>query len=332
MRSTYHHAGELSAANSARAYALELTGFNRHVLVLGDRDGRMSRALSEQHCDVTVADGEQLDGSELALPDRPFDAVLAVDALEHARDPGAVLRRAARLLAPGGQIVAALPHAGHADVRLAMMAGEWDVRSGALVAGDDVRLFALASIRTLVREAGLTITELRRVRVPVFESGLGVDPQNVAAEVLEVMLRDPEAETAAFVLAASPEIGENKLGRLTTRNAELELELERMRIECSAARAARELLLAENEDLREHARARELQITSMHATVDALRAELSAPNRMLAAGPAHERVAEHRAHEPAPGALEEGLPEPPVAEETSPEPVVAAEGLILKCR
>lgn len=46
------------------------------------------------------------------LRDGAFDAVVLLDVLEHVPDEAAVLREAARLLAPGGTLVLSVPHAG----------------------------------------------------------------------------------------------------------------------------------------------------------------------------------------------------------------------------
>ena len=250
----------------------------------------LTRALAGQHCRVTARDPERL--AEIG---GTFDVILAVDILERLPHPGAVLREAVRLLAPEGRLVAALPHMGHADVRLSLVAGDWEHRGSGLLGDGSLRCFSLRSINSMLREAGLAIGELRRVRVPVFETDVGLQRESVPPAVLDLVLADPEAETFTFVVAAGVDDGENRLGRLSERNDELERALERLRIEHGAARAAQDLLMAENgrlvaesemlaadnERLAERARMRELEVSSLQLTVRALQAELESTSRLL---------------------------------------------------
>ncbi len=52
------------------------------------------------------------------VPDRPFDVVLLLNLIEHVADPGAVLRKVAALLAPGGVVVVKTPNHDAWDARL----------------------------------------------------------------------------------------------------------------------------------------------------------------------------------------------------------------------
>jgi SAM-dependent methyltransferase len=276
MASSFHTRADASAPSSAHAHALELVGFNRSVLALGAGSEALSGALADQHCRVTAGDPERL--PELS---GAFDVILAIDTLEHLPHPDAVLRDALGLLGPDGRLVVALPHVGHADVRLSLVAGDWEYRGSGLLGNANLRFFTLTSITSLLTEAGLAIGDLRRVRVPVFETELGVQRADVPAELLELVLADPEAETYTFVFAAGADAGENRLGQLTERNAELERELDRLRIEHGAARAARDLIMADNDLLTERARRHELELSSLQHTVRALQAELESTSRLL---------------------------------------------------
>ncbi len=151
MLSRYDIQVDPSSPNNAHAFAVNFVGWNRRVLELGAASGHVTRALVDQHCRVTSIEYEaeaaqELEGmavevivGDLNDPDifaglsPEFDTVLAGDVLEHLLRPHEVLRRAAQLLKPGGQVVVSLPNVGHVDVRLSLMQGTWDYRPWGLM-------------------------------------------------------------------------------------------------------------------------------------------------------------------------------------------------------
>jgi 2-polyprenyl-3-methyl-5-hydroxy-6-metoxy-1,4-benzoquinol methylase len=295
MPSRYHHTIDPSATNNAHAYALELIGWNRRVLELGAASGHVTQALAHRNCEVTAiefdtdatAELEQVADrvivGDLDAPDvfdglaPDFDVVLAGDVLEHLLRPNDVLSRAARLLRPGGQVVVSVPHIGHIDVRLALLHGTWDYQSWGLLDETHTRFFTLKSIRQMVAEAGLVITDLRRVRIPAFETELGVDRSAIPTEALELALADPEAETYQFVFTATADDGDYQNRRLAERNVELQTELERIWIANRALESDRDRIAAENARLAEQAESRH----ALAAEVSALRGELDRTRRAL---------------------------------------------------
>jgi SAM-dependent methyltransferase len=80
----------------------------------------------------------------------PFDTVLCVNVLEYVDDPGAVVRSAASVLKPGGSIVVLAPQ-GHA------LYGSLDQTLG------HRRRFSGAQLRSLVEEAGFTVSGMRQL-------------------------------------------------------------------------------------------------------------------------------------------------------------------------
>jgi SAM-dependent methyltransferase len=93
------------------------------VCEIGSGDGKLLRTLSRSHpelalygCDVrtpqTATDAytfRKIDGDGLPYDDGAFDTVLVFDVLEHVPDPARTLAEAARILKPGGQLVAFVP-------------------------------------------------------------------------------------------------------------------------------------------------------------------------------------------------------------------------------
>ncbi len=282
MASRYHQRVDRSAPNNAHSFAIELVGCNRRVLELGAASGHVTEALVDHGCRVTAVEleadsatslgelaetvivGDLNDPELLAGLEAEFDVVLAGDVLEHLLRPHDVLRHAARLLKPGGHAVVSLPHVGHADVRLALMQGSWDYSAWGLLDDTHTRFFTLKSIRRMVKEAGLVITELRRVRIPAFETELSLDRDAVPTDVLELALRDPEAETYQFVFAAAVDNGDYRVGRLAESKLDLERELDNLRIAHAALEAAHGRLageLAKADECRRDAEDRAARLT-----------------------------------------------------------------------
>jgi SAM-dependent methyltransferase len=92
---------------------------------------------------------ERLEGPHLPYPDGSFDLVVVVDLLEHLEDDATLARELARVLVPGGRLVANVPHARGRTLlrRLRLALGLTDERHGHVRAGYDA-----ASLRALLEE------------------------------------------------------------------------------------------------------------------------------------------------------------------------------------
>jgi 2-polyprenyl-3-methyl-5-hydroxy-6-metoxy-1,4-benzoquinol methylase len=293
MASRYHQRVDPFATNNSHSFAVELVGCNRRVLELGAASGHVTEALVDRGCRVTAVElepdaasglselaetvivGDLNDPELLAGLEAEFDVVLAGDVLEHLLRPDDVLRTAARLLKPGGHAVVSLPHVGHADVRLALMQGSWDYNAWGLLDDTHTRFFTLKSIRRLVKEAGLVITELRRVRIPAFETELHLERDAVPTDLLELALQDPEAETYQFVFAAVLDNGDHRVGRLAESKRELERVLDELRIEHAALEAAHSRLVDELVVADEHRRDSEDSAARLECELAGARVELA---------------------------------------------------------
>lgn len=255
LLSRYDKLIDPSAPNDAHALALGMVGWNQRVLELGASSGHVTRALAAQRCRVTAVEydaqaataiegaaetlivGDLNDAATLAALPGDFDVCLAGDVLEHLIDPLRVLSRMAQLLAPGGRVVVSLPHVAHADLRLALLQGRFDYHSWGLLDRTHLRFFTLKTLRQMVKQAGLMIVDMRRVRIPAFETELAIDRQSVATAVLDEIMSDPEAETYQFVFTAVRDDGDSLVSRLASVNEELRDENERLVIATAVERS-----------------------------------------------------------------------------------------------
>jgi 2-polyprenyl-3-methyl-5-hydroxy-6-metoxy-1,4-benzoquinol methylase len=300
MPSRYHQRVDPLTPNNAHSFAVELVGCNRRVLELGAASGHVTAALVDRGCRVTAIELEadsasalsemaetvivgDLNDPELLDELEPeFDVVLAGDVLEHLLRPHDVLRRAARLLRPGGRAVVSLPHVGHADVRLALMQGTWDYNAWGLLDDTHTRFFTLKSIKQMVKQAGLVITELRRVVIPAFETELALERDAIPTDVLALALQDPEAETYQFVFAATLDNGDHRVGRLAESKHEVEREFDDLRIAHAVLRAEHACLADEVVLTDERRRDSEGRAARLEDNVAAIRAELASARADLA--------------------------------------------------
>jgi SAM-dependent methyltransferase len=113
-------------------------GPGRRVLDVGCRYGALTRSYLDGNDVVGVdVDREALAeaaklgiethwadaDAALPFPDASFDVVVAGELLEHIRDPAGLVAEAARMLRPGGRLVASVPNGFRLKHRLRFLAG-----------------------------------------------------------------------------------------------------------------------------------------------------------------------------------------------------------------
>lgn len=111
-------------------------------------------ALARRHLDRVA----NVDVELLPLPFagvRDFDCIIYGDVLEHLRDPAALLRAHAALLAPGGVMLFCLPNLEHWSFLARLLDGTWEYESSGLLDATHLRWFTLRSTRAMIAAAGL---------------------------------------------------------------------------------------------------------------------------------------------------------------------------------
>ena len=104
---------------------------------------------------VVEADLAHLDPAQLG--DRPFDAILASDVLEHLIEPEDVLAKALTRLRPGGAVVISLPNISNVYVFAQLLAKSWPRRESGIFDRTHLRFFAKRDMVRLLEGAGLTV-------------------------------------------------------------------------------------------------------------------------------------------------------------------------------
>lgn len=281
------------APNNVHAMTLRLVGHNKRILEFGCASGHMTRAFVSQGNQVVaieidpeaaqraaksaerviVGDLETMDLAAI-LGENTFDVVTFGDVLEHLRDPHSVLKAARRFLRPDGFAVISLPNVAHADVRLALVEGRWDYQPFGLMDNTHIRFFTRDSCRKLVREAGFHVAVLDRVIRPAFSTELGVVRERFPEDVIDQILRDPDAETYQFVFKAVLDNGDHAATEAFDRLAALEDERLHVPVQLALAeadrvRAAVEVRQAQNDidELRQSNEALEARLLDVQRSI-----------------------------------------------------------------
>lgn len=230
--------------DNSQSVTLELVGPDRRVLDVGCSTGYLARALVRQGCTVSGIDNDaeaaekaradlarlvvaDLDTIVLADAFEPasFDVIVFGDVLEHLHDPRALLRQARPLLAAGGHIVISVPNVAHGDVAMALLRGDWDYQPVGLLDETHIRFFTLRTLSALLASCGFLPLETRRVGKPLFQTELGVSPEEFPAQVIDAVRRSPECETYQFVVRAVPDTLDGQVAFRAARDHDLSEQL-----------------------------------------------------------------------------------------------------------
>jgi SAM-dependent methyltransferase len=166
-----------------------LNGAGRTVLDLGCGNAYLGGLLAARGYTVTgmeraggfdvalVPQGVRMITADLEQPvtaDERFDYVLCADILEHLRAPERLLRDAAKLLKPGGRLIASLPNSGHLYFRLNVLFGRFPQEEKGLFDRTHVRFYMWNGWVALLGGAGFALEQVRVSGVPfavVFPGG-----------------------------------------------------------------------------------------------------------------------------------------------------------------
>jgi 2-polyprenyl-3-methyl-5-hydroxy-6-metoxy-1,4-benzoquinol methylase len=259
---------ELTAGEDQTSHGLmqALVGANKRVLDVGCSTGYLAKALAERgnvvsgiEYDPAAADKarpflDQLVVGDLEdaavfdeLADGAFDVVVFGDVLEHLRDPLPVLRRARRLLTPGGSVVISVPNVAHGDVRLSLLAGRFDYRDTGLLDETHVRFFTRENLDRFLRDAGFVAVDVRTTTAPLFGTELQPRREDFPADVVARLEEDPEALVYQFVLRAAPDDVVQAEAAVAWRLLDVQRELAAAREELATLQAANDRAAADRE-------------------------------------------------------------------------------------
>jgi len=152
----------------------------------------LARAARELNPGCAVHEGDFL---EIAgLPPRSFDAIICLDVLEHVLAPGAMLRRVADLLKPGGAALFQTPNA--RSLRARFHGHRWNM----LIPEYHFHLFSPAALARLLEQSGFREIQLRTASGTGRERGAAA----LAARAKDAILSSLRLGNALLALARKP--------------------------------------------------------------------------------------------------------------------------------
>jgi SAM-dependent methyltransferase len=189
--------------------AAELRASGRFVVGV-DRD---PPAETTNRVDRLVAADLDMGLPREAAEEGPFDIVLALDVLEHLRDPDRLLRELHDVCSPEATLVASIPNIGHWYPRLRIGVGRFDYDHRGILDATHLRFFTWRSFSGLAYRAGWLVEERRLTGLPleildrdkrsgskrplrtlisrVDRAGRAVWPSLFAYQYVAVLTRDP---------------------------------------------------------------------------------------------------------------------------------------------
>jgi 2-polyprenyl-3-methyl-5-hydroxy-6-metoxy-1,4-benzoquinol methylase len=212
---------DLGNLNDSHTLVVRMVGENKKVLELGCAEGSTTRVLRQRGCRVTgiemdptaaetaaefaervIVDNLETMNFDAALGRERFDVIVAADVLEHLSDPVRCLRACVAFLSARGEVVLSIPNVAHADVRLALLDGQFEYSDWGLLDNTHLRFFTRDSLLDFLDDCGLAELEIRRVTRPL--GGTEIAPAlDRYPSLVEKLALDLESRTYQFVLRAA---------------------------------------------------------------------------------------------------------------------------------
>jgi glycosyltransferase involved in cell wall biosynthesis len=151
------------------------------VADLGANRGILSAKIAPRVAHITAVDLERpdeagdaesvaldLDGDfDILLGRRRYDAVLALDLIEHLNEPEAGVRKIASILKPGGLLYASTGNIAYFALRISLLAGQFNYGKRGILDLTHKRLFTTYSFEKLLADSGFVVREIRGFGPPI---------------------------------------------------------------------------------------------------------------------------------------------------------------------
>lgn len=111
--------------------------------------------------------GVQDDPAALLAQERPFDAVVSTEVVEHLFSPHQLPQYARAVLNPGGRLILTTPYHGYLKNLALTLTDHWDKHHDPLWHGGHIKFWSRATLSRLLRENGFEVTRFGGVgRMP----------------------------------------------------------------------------------------------------------------------------------------------------------------------
>jgi hypothetical protein len=185
-------------------------------------------------------------------------------------------------LAPAGVVIISVPNITHADVKVALIKGDFPYSENGLLDRTHISFFTKESLIDLVREAGLAVVEITRITVPVFATEVGVTREDVDDATLNAVTKDREAVTYQFVVKAVRDDATHAIDKMATDLIDLSDRLLDGAKVVATLRAENEVLVAQVSALEAQRTVDTRDLTRLRSQREAIKRYLPGPLRRLA--------------------------------------------------
>jgi 2-polyprenyl-3-methyl-5-hydroxy-6-metoxy-1,4-benzoquinol methylase len=151
------------------------------LLDLGAAGGHLGRAVRDRcaflagvepdpglaaSCGAAYDDWRRTDALSAGAWDRPFDAIVCADVLEHLPRPDELLAQIREWLRAGGTLFVSLPNVANLTVRLALLLGRFPYADRGILDRTHLRFYTRRSARDLIEGAGFHVRSIEATAMP----------------------------------------------------------------------------------------------------------------------------------------------------------------------
>lgn len=112
---------------------------------------------------------QNIEDSDIEMPDEYFDCIIFNDVLEHFKYPWAVLKKMSRYLKENGYIVASIPNIRYLDnIKQLVRDKEWNYVDGGILDKTHLRFFTENSIKNMFAACGYEVVRLEGINAMEF--------------------------------------------------------------------------------------------------------------------------------------------------------------------
>lgn len=110
-----------------------------------------------KHIDGAIVRNVNVESDEVVFEEEQFDLIIALDVLEHLKDPWKLLEKLKKSLKKDGQIIVSIPNIMHISIINSLIQGVWDYQDSGIFDKTHLRFFTLKTIKESFESIGFDL-------------------------------------------------------------------------------------------------------------------------------------------------------------------------------